>query len=589
MRDTTGAGDSTRTIPVPCTARPFIARLATPTALLVASLVVIGLLRLGTLGAMALTDNTEARYAGISWNMFRSGDWVTPRVYLSGQLVPFWAKPPLFFWMTSLSFEACGASEWSARLPNALLAIAVVVMTIAFGRRFWGPRVGLLAGLILASSGLFFGLAGSCVLDMSLAASVTCALMSIALFASREEAGASQGTWWGRAFFFSLALGGLAKGPVALVLVGLAAGTWIAASGRWQLLRRLPWFTGLTILVAVVCPWYIAAERATPGFLHYFLLNEHLLRYVRAEYGDLYGAGRTQPYGASWLMLAVTFLPWSPLFVRYGIESWRGRKSETETPRDAWILFALIWGLTPVVFFTFCRQILVTYLLPGFPGLALAMAVFLNRWLEAKDTQWLLRGLRWTAVGMGVAIGVGLVAEGVMGVAPWAIAGTTLAFLFFGAIAWHGHTRAVPSDLMAAMAQGAALLLAIAIFASAGFVEEAYSTKTILASLSRLPQYAACDVVLPFGDEYSADFYQEAWLGRRLEHNAHDGLKRLVDATHHPHREIFVLRRREWQDMEPAIRQSLTPIAETDHWIACRGMRADGTTEASKPKAADQL
>ena len=248
-----------------------------------------------------------------------------------------------------------------------------------------------------------------------------------------------------------------------------------------------------------------------------------------------------------------------------------------------------MWGLTPVVFFTFCRQILVTYLLPGFPGLALAMAVFLNRWLEAKDTQWLLRGLRWTAVGMGVAIVAGLVAEGVMGVAPWAIAGTTLAFLFFGAIAWHGHTRSVPSDLMAAMAQGAALLIAIAIFASAGFVEEAFSAKTILASLSRLPQYAACDVVLPFGDEYSADFYQEAWLGRRLEHNLPTDSKWLVDATHHPHREIFVLRRREWQDMEPAIRQSLTPIAETDHWIACRGMRSDGTAQASKPKAADQL
>ena len=130
-----------------------------------------------------------------------------------------------------------------------------------------------------------------------------------------------------------------------------------------------------------------------------------------------------------------------------------------------------------------------------------------------------------------------------------------LAFLFFGAIAWHGHTRAVPSDLMAAMGQGAALLIAIAIFASAGFVEEAFSAKTILASIARLPQYAACDVVLPFGDEYSADFYQEAWLGRRLEHNAHDGLKLLVDALHHPHREIFVLRRREWQEMEPAVRQ----------------------------------
>jgi 4-amino-4-deoxy-L-arabinose transferase-like glycosyltransferase len=585
MSDTPGAGDPTRSSPASGTARRFFGSLATPTALVVASLVMIGLLRLGTLGTLALTDNTEARYAGISWNMFRSGDWVTPRVYLSGQLVPFWAKPPLFFWMTSLSFEACGANEWSARLPNVLIAIAVVVMTIAFGRRFWGPRVGLLAGLILASSGLYFVLAGSCILDMSLAASVTGGLMCFALFADREESEPKKAGWWGRAFFFSLAVGGLAKGPVALVLVGLAAAAWIAACGRWRLVRRLPWITGTLILAAVACPWYIAAERATPGFLHYFLLNEHLLRYIRAEYGDLYGAGRTQPYGASWLMLAVTFLPWSFLLIRYGIERWRGRKSDVARPPDAWLLFALAWGLTPAVFFTFCRQILVTYLLPGFPGLALALAVVLNRWLESPDVRWLLRGLRATCVGMGAVIVAGLVSELVLGVAPWAIAGTCLACLFFAAIAWQGHTRATASVLLAAMGQGTALLIAIAIFASANFVEEACSTKTILARIARVPECDGCDVVLPFGDEYSADFYQEAWLGHRLEHNPRDGLKLLVDALHHPHREVFVLRRREWQEMEPSVRQSLTPIAETEHWIACRGTAAP-VSQASKPPAA---
>jgi 4-amino-4-deoxy-L-arabinose transferase-like glycosyltransferase len=542
-------------------------RLATPTAIVLAAVVVIGLLRLGTLGTLALTDNTEARYASISWHMFRSGDWVTPRVYLSGKLVPFWAKPPLFFWMTTLSFETWGASEWAARLPNFLLALAIVGITIAFGRRFWNPRVGALAGLILASSGLFFVLAGSCILDMSLAASVCLALMSFALFAAADDKGA----WWGRAFFFSLGLGGLAKGPIALVLVGLSLGAWIAAGRQWQLLRRLPWLSGGLILTLVACPWYLMAERATPGFLHYFLINEHIMRYIRSEYGDLYGAGRTQPYGASWLMLLVTFLPWSPLLLRYGIDRWRQRNSTPSRPRDAWLLFALIWGLMPALFFTFCRQILVTYLLPGFPGLALASAVIADRWLDSDEAGTLLKGLRGTCLGLGVLVITGLAAELVLGVAPWSIAGTLLAALVFFTVGWNGHQRADAASLFAAMGQGTALLVAIGIVTAAPWVEEAFSTKTILAAVARLPQYDRCAVYLPLGDEYSADFYQEAWLGRRLERDSHKGLKLLVDKMHESNREVFVFRRNDWQNLEGAIRDSLTPIAQTEHWVACHG------------------
>jgi 4-amino-4-deoxy-L-arabinose transferase-like glycosyltransferase len=633
--------DMRSTLPSVLGGRSFLRRLSVPTALVVASLLTIGLLRLWTLGTLALTDNTEARYAGISWHMFRSGDWITPRVYLSGQLVPFWAKPPLFFWLTSLSFLTCGASEWAARLPNFLIAAAVVGLTILFGRRFWGPRVGAIAGVILASSGLFFVLAGSCILDMSLAGSICLALMSFALFAaeaseqrqiggprpptskwwaemvrraeglipsvrSRPPRGTvenpstsrmipqigvcdatsessprtsgginpparqSRATWWGCAFWFSLGLGCLAKGPVAVVLVGLTVAVWIAVNRQWFLLRRLPWVSGSLILAAVACPWYFLAERATPGFLHYFLLNEHLLRYVRSEYGDLYGAGRTQPYGASWLMLAVTFLPWTPVFATYAWTRWRNRSTTPGVPRDAWLMFALMWGLTPAVFFTFCRQILVTYLLPGFPGLALAAAVLLNRWLESHEVGSLLRGLRATCLSLIVLVVAALSAEFVLGVAPVTIAGSVAVTLAFAAIVWYGHTRASGPVLIAATGQGTALLIAMALFAVAPWVEEAFSTKTILAAVAQLPDYSGKAVFIPFGDDYSADFYQEAWLGRRLERDRHKGLRLLVDKLHAPDYEVFVFRRKEWQELEGTVRGTLSPITETAHWVACR-------------------
>src|ERR1700704_2072217 len=91
--------------------RPFARRLTAPIPLMLIAIGAIGLVRLLTLGTLALTDNTEARYADIGWQMRQSGDWVTPRLHLNGELQPFMAKPPLFFWMTALSFQAWGGCE----------------------------------------------------------------------------------------------------------------------------------------------------------------------------------------------------------------------------------------------------------------------------------------------------------------------------------------------------------------------------------------------------------------------------------------------------------------------------------------------
>jgi hypothetical protein len=236
------------------------------------------------------------------------------------------------------------------------------------------------------------------------------------------------------------------------------------------------------------------------------------------------------------------------------------------------------------VFFTLCRQILVTYLLPGFPGLALAVAVLVDRWLESEDAGTLLKGLRGTCLLLGLMMVAGLTAEVFLGVAPWTIAGTIVAAMIFAAMFWYGRKCGDGPILVAAMGQGTALLISIGMIAAAPWVEESFSTKTILTAVARMPQYGERTVFLPFGDDYSADFYQEAWLGRRLERDRHKGLKLLVDKLHASDSEVFVFRRKEWQDLEGAIRNSLTPIAETTHWVACRGNSA-GNVARSAGKA----
>ena len=169
--------------------------------------------------------------------------------YTHDGLAPFWGKPPLQFWLTATSYRVFGVSEWAARMPSFLLAAAIVAATVAFAACWWGSRVAVLAGIILSSSGLFLVLSGACVLDIPLTASISGAMMAFALFARGEK----HRKTWGVAFFFVLAPGALAKGPVALALVGLAVGLWIVVVGRWRLVLELPWLLGLLVFFGLAC------------------------------------------------------------------------------------------------------------------------------------------------------------------------------------------------------------------------------------------------------------------------------------------------------------------------------------------------
>ena len=58
---------------------------------------------------LALPD--EGRHVGVAWEMMRSGDWLTPT--LNG--LPFFHKPPLFYWITAGSMSLFGLNEMAAR------------------------------------------------------------------------------------------------------------------------------------------------------------------------------------------------------------------------------------------------------------------------------------------------------------------------------------------------------------------------------------------------------------------------------------------------------------------------------------------
>jgi 4-amino-4-deoxy-L-arabinose transferase-like glycosyltransferase len=327
--------------------------------------------RLATLGAYPLIDPSESRYAEIARKMVESGDWLIPQFDYG---VPFWGKPPLSFWLSALSMRILGVNEFAARFPSFLLMAGCGALVWRMARVQAGRAAALLATVAFATLGLVFIAAGSVLTDMTLAFGTT---LSMAGFWAAVR-GPDAGRRWGAvAFFAGLAIGLLAKGPIAAVLTLLPIGAWTlwqrAVGDAWT---RVPWIAGSVATAVVVVPWFWAVERATPGFLAYFIIGEHWQRFTQPGWtGDLYGAGHQWRRGWIWLFWAAAAAPWSIVMLDWLVRCVAApRERLRERVRDPFWRYAAAWALAPLVFFTLSRNILPSYVLPGLPAFALLVA-----------------------------------------------------------------------------------------------------------------------------------------------------------------------------------------------------------------------
>src|SRR3972149_2192711 len=118
-------------------------------------------------GRVGLVGPDEPRYADVARAMLRLGDYITPHLYG----VPWFEKPPLYYWLTSLTFRF-GISELTARLPSALAAAVFIAFWFWFARRFYGDCAAKFSCLMLATTLGWIGFGGGAALGMVLAATL---------------------------------------------------------------------------------------------------------------------------------------------------------------------------------------------------------------------------------------------------------------------------------------------------------------------------------------------------------------------------------------------------------------------------------
>lgn len=325
----------------------------------------VGLLRLVTLGTYPLLDTTEARYGEIARIMVDTGNWLVPQIDYG---MPFWGKPPLSFWASALSIELFHNSEFFLRLPHLLAAIGVLLLVwrLALAQGFTRTQANASMAIVATNIG-FLITAGSVMTDMMLCLSMTLAM-----------AGFWRG-WHGElryvyVMYAGLGIGLLAKGPLIVVLVGLALFPWLVATcgikSMWiEVYRRLKPISGLLLMLLIALPWYMLMERASPGFLRYFIVGEHFQRFLDSGWqGDLYGSGHAKPRGTIWLYWALFALPWSAVLL---LAAFRARGEFLGLVHKPLTLFLLLWMCSPLLLFTLAGNILPAYIVPGLPAVGL--------------------------------------------------------------------------------------------------------------------------------------------------------------------------------------------------------------------------
>ncbi len=317
------------------------------------------------LGGLPFMGADEPRYARISEEMLLGGDYVTPR--LEG--APWLEKPPLLFWIQSLSFRALGVSEAAARLPVALLGILCALAVGGLARHLAGLRAGALSILILSTSILFFIFARAGSTDMPLAACLTVALVC------GYRATGSRNPIWSLLSGAALGAAALAKGPVALILFGGIFTVYFL----W--IEKLTWhwrhlLAGTAAFLATSIPWYwsVWVENGYSFFVT-FWLNHHLARIM----SDLHH--HSQPFWFYLVVLAVGFFPWTPFLAGSCARLWRLRG---EAGPNRGQVFLWIWAALPFLFFSISESKLPGYILPVIPALALLVALEWDRDLDGE-------------------------------------------------------------------------------------------------------------------------------------------------------------------------------------------------------------
>ena len=322
------------------------------------------------LGSFGLAETSEARYAEISREMVKSGDYLNPT--LLG--IKHYHKPPLTYYITSIGYKIFGINEYGARFFLGVALILQIFLVFKIARQLLtDDKKAYNAALIYSTFPIVLIAARNLTTDAYL---ITFILWSIYLWLKFKKQNKLLFLY---GFFAVMGLAFLTKGPVGIIpsLIFISCYKFY---NKEKIKFSINIFLGILLMIAISSSWFIEIILNDSKVWDYFIDEQIVNRATNAEQFH-----RTQPIWYYLVLAPALGLPWLLFIISMSVKkakkNWQSKDGLNVVLSTAGFLFFL---------FSLFSSKLILYVLPVFPFLAIAGAILLGS-VTKTQLKWFTR------------------------------------------------------------------------------------------------------------------------------------------------------------------------------------------------------
>ncbi|NBV12512.1 MAG: glycosyltransferase family 39 protein [Sphingobacteriia bacterium] len=354
-------------------------------------LILCSVLFIPFLGSISLFDWDEINFAESAREMLLTKNFLQVTI----NYLPFYEKPPLFFWMQAFAMYTLGVNEWAARIPNVFAAFATLYMLYVLGKYLQDELTGKIMVALYLAAWLpnFYFRTG--IIDPWFNFWIIAALLC---FLAGNEDGNSKSLMYflGSGVFSGLAV--LTKGPVALLMIGLSLIIYFIMRKKWPNLKF--WLGYSFSLFLILSGWL--------GTLTYLYGTDFLFSFIQYQI-ELFTqpvAGHEQPFYYHFVVIALGCFPMSFLF----FNSFRYVPVDYKKRNFSLLMKILFWVV--LIVFSISKTKIVHYSsLCWIPGGIITGIYLRDRWKEIYANFLIRKIIPYWMLSIGILIliaGIGL-------------------------------------------------------------------------------------------------------------------------------------------------------------------------------------
>ncbi len=309
--------------------------------------------------SLPLMPPDEPKYAFAAEQMLRIGDFITPTFNCQVRF----DKPPLIYWLISLSYIIFGVSDWAARLPSIAASLGVILIIYRFSKEQWGKAVGVIASAVFGSTLHVWVMSRAVAPEMVLVFFETLSIYLLWTGMNRKSRIHIVGA------YASMALGFLTKGPLGVLIPFMVCGIFFTfRDGIIRTIKGLFDPYGLVLFCLIGLPWYIIMSKIH-GYRYFreFFLYHNLYRFT--------GKARQHPFAFYYYLpiflgALYLWLPFSGGVLKIIKDGFKSRSAE---------LFLFVWMFSVLLFFSLSVNKLHNYILIAYPPVAILTGLAIVR------------------------------------------------------------------------------------------------------------------------------------------------------------------------------------------------------------------